>query len=561
MNLAIIRKFIPYLYPYIGKEIIIFGLMLIAGAGSLATPYFLKIIIDDIFPSGSYSQLVTLLVWLVIIYIIRIGCAVGTDIMYTRVSTHIVSDIRRDMLTNILGRPLQFFRSARSGEVLYTVMNDVENIQQALSSLLLHFLNNCITVLGILVMLGILNLKLTLISLLIVPFLLYSIRRFTPRLQKSFRHIQELQEKLSELFLETIRNIRIIRSYDTVSYEQQRLLQLQKLLRKGYSRNTLLASSNSNITTFFVAIGPVIVLIYGGYGVFNGAMTIGSLIAFIQYLNRLYAPTISIMENYNQLNNSLVSMERVAKYIETRPRHPAKEAAPVLPAFQKLSLVNVGLQIDNKPILQQINMEFERGKIYGLIGPSGSGKSSIANLICGFWQPSSGKIVLDGHTPVNEVKAWSAALGLIEKENQLFSDTILSNIRYGSFEKDDAAVQKAAEHACFAEIADHLPQQYNTTVNETGTLLSDGQKQRISISRALLKQAPVLIFDEATASLDQQLEQQLLQHIRQYYAHSIVIVITHRLGSLGNFDYVYALQQGELVNQGTPAAFYPSLTI
>lgn len=549
----LIKRFAGYLYPYIGIELLLLLLMVLANAGALASPYFLKIIIDDIFPKGNFTQLIQLLALLTLIYIVRILCAVVHEMIYTKVSVRIIADIRKDMLIDILQQPIGFFKQARSGEVIFTIMNDVENIQAALSSLILTFLNNFITILGTLFMLTVLNLRLTLISLLVLPFIIFSIRRFTPHLQSSFGRIQELQQELSDFFLEKVRNIRVIKSYHTENREKGRLDGLQQGLVKAYTRNAMISSLNSNITTFFIAIGPIIVLLYGGKNVFAGTMTMGAVIAFIQYLNRLYAPTISVMDSYNHLNRAVISMERVEKYLSAgNPRRtwpPISPATPdpSFPVFHTIEFRNVSLTLGDKQVLRDLNISFEKGRIYGIIGPSGSGKSSIINLLCNLIPPDTGDILLDGMTPVSSVQEWSRMLGLVEKENQLFSDSIRANILYGVSDPG-RDISDAVRHAALDGILKDLPAGADTVINETGTLLSDGQKQRISIARALLHHPPVIIFDEATASLDIPLESFILSSLRNDYKDCIIIIITHRLHLLDELDEVYSVSEGAVTS-------------
>ncbi|HJT73203.1 MAG TPA: ABC transporter ATP-binding protein [Chitinophaga sp.] len=553
INTSYIKRFIRYLRPHIGGEVLLLLMMLIASAGSLATPYILKIIIDDIFPKGNYSQLITILFILVIIYLIRIICSIFTDLLYARISQRVIAAIRADVLNTILTRPILFFREVKPGDLLFTVMNDVQNIQVAVSSFVLTFTSDLLTVIGIMIMLAILNLKLTVISLLILPAVIFSIRKFTPHLQSNFKSIQELQERLNNFVLEKIKNIRVVRSYNATEFEQDNLSKLQQQDIQTNTRNAVLSSLNTNITVFLVAIGPVIVLMYGGRAVFEGALTIGSLIAFIQYLNRLYAPSMNIMNSYNRFAKALVSMERVSKYLPGRFQE--KSGTIKTPDFQNITFKNVSFAINDSQILHKINLRFEKGNIYGVIGPSGSGKSTIASLLCDFIRPTTGEILLDGEVPVSYLSDWQNSLGLIEKENQLFSIPILENIRYGSFEASDPEVLKAAADAGLMEFVENLPDGFNTSINESATSLSDGQKQRISIARAFLKKANVIIFDEATASLDIKLEQQIISSLRKNHRDAIVIIITHRLQSLRHVDYVYNIENGFVVHEGAPDVF------
>lgn len=553
LSASYVKRFIRYLRPHIGGELLLLLMMLIASAGSLATPYILKIIIDDIFPKGNYSQLITILFVLVVIYVVRIICSIFTDLLYARISQRVIAAIRADVLNTILARPIMFFREVKPGDLLFTIMNDVQNIQLAVSSFVLTFTSDLLTVIGIIIMLAILNLKLTAISLLILPAVIFSIRKFTPHLQSNFRNIQELQELLNNFVLEKIKNIRVVRSYNATKFEQDNLSKLQQQDISANTRNAVLSSLNTNITVFLVAIGPVIVLMYGGKAVFEGALTIGSLIAFIQYLNRLYAPSMNIMNSYNKFAKALVSMERVSKYLQDDPAE--KTGTVRTPDFQSISFRDVSFSINDSQILHDINLRFEKGNIYGIIGPSGSGKSTISSLLCDFIRPTAGEIVLDDEVPVSYLSDWQNSLGLIEKENQLFSIPISENIRYGSFDASDPEVLKAAADAGLMEFVTNLPDGLDTSINESATSLSDGQKQRISIARAFLKKAKVIIFDEATASLDTKLEHQIISSLRRNHRNAIIIIITHRLQSLRHVDYVYNIENGYVVQEGTPDAF------
>lgn len=544
----LIKTFSKYFLPYITLEIILVILLIAGGIGSLATPYALKIIIDDIFPHGDFKELIILLSGLVVIYLFRIGASMASEIIQTKLSRNIVADIRQDMLLNLLNRPLEFYKHANSGEVLYTIMNDVQNIQSALSSLILLTLNDGITILGIIVMLGILNLKLTLISLLLLPIIIFSLKKFTPLLQSSFKNVQESEESLNVFFLEKLKNIRVVKSFNAINYEAKNLISIQKKLLSAYLKNARLSTLNGNIITFFVAIGPIIVLIYGGKDVFKSTMTVGALIAFIQYLNRLYSPTINIMNSYNQMARAVVSMERVIPYIEKTNLAPDHNLSTehFSEKITTLNLNNVSLALGETKILENIQMEFEAGKIYGIVGPSGSGKTSIINLLCGFIQPTTGEILVNSKIAIQEIKNWASVLGLIEKENQLFSGSILDNLKYGTFSATEDEVTKAINQAKFREVLEGLLQGSATIINDTGTLLSDGQKQRISIVRAFLKNPSLIIFDEATASLDMQLELEIIKNLKIYFKDSIIIIITHRLSSVNTFDHVYNL--GELMS-------------
>jgi len=561
-TLELTGKYLKYFRPYIFDILLLITLMIISSAGSLATPYVLKIIIDEIFPKGDFTQLIAILIFLVVIYVLRILCNLWTDILDNKISQNVVGKIRSDILSTLFLKDINFFKNVNTGDVLFTIIDDVRNIQTTLSSLILSLLNDVFVVLGIIIMLSLLNFKLTVVSLLIIPLIMYSIKKFSPLIQKHFKDVQESEGLLNNFFLQCFRNIRAIKSYETFSFENKKLSAINHLIYNSNKNSTFFSSINGSIVTFFIAIGPILVLIIGGKSVFTGALTLGSLIAFIQYINRLYSPAINIMRTYNQINKALISMQRVLPYLPSENADnvvstptTVKLAAESQISFDKLIFSNVSLTIKEEKILSDLNIEFKKGHIYGIIGPSGSGKSSIVNLICGFLTPSAGIIKIGDSISITQIKNWTSYLGLIEKENQLFSDTIISNLKYGSADVSQEQVARAVEHAMFKEVLESSVTGYDAVINDTGSTLSDGQKQRISIARALVKAPPIIIFDEATSSLDPILESSIVNNLKKHYKNAIIIIVTHRISSLQAFDFIYAIEKGTLIKKGPPELF------
>ncbi|WDF77675.1 ABC transporter ATP-binding protein [Mucilaginibacter sp. KACC 22773] len=558
-SLELTRRYLKYFRPYVFDILLLIALMIISSAGSLATPYVLKIIIDQIFPKGDFIQLITILSLLVLVYILRIVCNLWTDILDNKISQNVVGKIRVDMLNSLFMKDITFFKNVNTGDVLFTIIDDVRNIQTTLSSLILSLLNDVFVVIGIVVMLSILNFKLTLISLFIIPMIMYSIRKFAPLIQKHFKEVQASEGLLNNFFLQCFKNIRVIKSYEAFNIENKKLFNINSQIYSSNKSSTFFSSINGSIVTFFIAIGPILVLIIGGKSVFAGALTLGALIAFIQYINRLYSPAISIMRTYNQINKAIISMERVLPYLPEEKKGVAEFDKPLhcddIINFDKLVFDDVSYSINEEEILSGLNVEFKKGHIYGVIGPSGSGKSTIINLICGFLSPSGGSIRIDDSVCISQIKNWKSNLGLIEKENQLFSDTIISNLKYGSVDASQEDVIKAVEHAMFKEVLDNNIVNYDSVITDTGSTLSDGQKQRISIARALVKAPQIIIFDEATSSLDPTLERSIINNLKKYYNNSIIIIITHRVSSLQAFDFVYAIEKGSLAKKGLPVLF------
>lgn len=551
-NTALFKRFYKYLAPHVKGLLLVFFLLIVSSFGSLASPYALKIIIDTILPKGTFKDLIFVLGVLIVIYIIRIGCNFFTEVLYTKMGQKIIAAIQADINIYVLQKPIDFFYKTKPGDIIFLLMNDVGVIQSSLFLVILKFANDILTLVGIVIMLMILDFKLTSVSLIVIPILLLSSRKFTPLLQLSFKEIQETQEKLNCYFLEVFRNHRVIKSYNTLPYEQDRLNSLHEDVIGLNIKNSILTATNSNVITFLVAVGPIIVLMFGGNKVFSGAITIGSLVAFIQYLNRLYAPAISLANTYNSVNKAMVSMRRIAEFLVPKENKPIDKELQLISDFDTLSFSNVSLTLDHHHILNSINLQFKRGQMVGLSGPSGSGKSTIVNLLCGFLTPTKGEILINDKVSIGTIANWSNNLGLIEKHHQLFDGSIGDNIRYGGWDNSTSGLDDAIRHAEFSSVLEELPEGIETRVTDAGSSLSDGQRQRISIARALFKNAKIIIVDEATSSLDLALETRVIKNIRKHHSDAMLIFITHRVTSLSHCDYVYFIDAGTVVGENSP---------
>ncbi len=267
----------------------------------------------------------------------------------------------------------------------------------------------------------------------------------------------------------------------------------------------------------------------GGYKVFQKDMTLGVIIAFIQYLNRIFAPSTTIVNSYNQLVSSSISADKIRDFFDDlKPKpenitlnHLAEEIE-----IQDLFMKNISLVINDKVILKDVNLKFEKGKTYSILGPSGSGKSSIINLLIRFIEPTSGEILVNGLN-LKQIPGWNSYFALIERDNQIFNESVADNIKYGTGEKNKE-IDLAVSLSQLNEVITEMSHGQNTILSHTGNSLSDGQKQRISIARAVHRSPQIFIFDEATSSLDIPLEKKIVNNIREHYPDSIIIIVSHR---------------------------------
>lgn len=549
-----IRYYLQYLKPYTYRLILLFLLIVSASISALATPYFLKIIIDNVFPKGNYQDLLKIVCILLFIYIFRIAVSFWCSILHTSISRSIVADMRVDIFKGVLKKDNAYFRENKIGEIIFLITNDVENIQDAITSLALSVINNIITVLGILIMLLILDAQLAIVGLAVIPIMIFITKVYTKKIGESFEKIQQSDSLIYNFFLERLQNIRILKIYKTLNIELSNAKQLHKKLVDHHIKNASYRAYSNNFTTFFMAIGPLLVITYGGKQVFAGVLTLGALIAFIQYLNKLYAPTLGLINNYNDFIKARISMGRVynnlANFTSSQPKPKLIETVNSPVNIDNITLNDITIAYGNQIVLTNAQATFSKGKIHALVGDSGSGKSSIINLLCGFIKPTAGNILING-AHIETKSELIKNIALIEKENQIFSGTILYNITYGET-TSSLKIENAIKLSALDEVLKTLPNGIKTEINSSNTTLSDGQKQRISIARALLKNPSILIIDEATSSLDSKKETLILKNIQDHFKNTIVIFITHRLKSLEHCDVIFEIRDKQLHQIGVP---------
>lgn len=539
--------FFKFSIPHWHRLTLLLILIILTSGLALATPYVLKIIIDDIFPKGSYQELVNILLILLVIYVLRIAATFYSNILQVKVSRLISTDIRIALFKGILTQDITFFRHSKLGENVFLLSNDVDNIQESIISIIVYVLTNVINILGILVMLFLLNKELALLSLIVIPLIVINIRGFTPAIKKSFGIVQKMEENIHNFFYERLRNIRVLKKFDTINHEIENAASLHEKLTKEDVNNSAKKSLSNNITVFLMAIGPLVVLIYGGRDIFNNLMSLGSLIAFIQYLNKLYSPTISLVNHYNELTKAKVSMTRIYSLlnkVNSLDKIVKNHKKPL--QIKTFEIQNLNIVFGENVIVREGHLLFEKGKIYGIIGESGSGKTSLINIICGFTNDVDSNILIND-IPSKELKNWSRATSLIEKENQLFNGSIMYNITYGVRKNyNESDILLAIENSALLDVTMNLKDGVNTIINDSGSTLSDGQKQRISIARSLLSKPSILIFDEATSSLDIETERRIMLNIKNKYKDMITIFVTHRPSSLELCDEVYKIENQKI---------------
>lgn len=524
--------------------------MALSSAAALVSPYVLKIIIDRVFPQQNYRLLMQMLLFLLGVNITRllVGCA--SDYLFEWISNQITRDIRMDLFRHLMQLPMSFFDKNKAGDLVHRLNSEVNSIQNVLTGTVVRLVNSVCTIIGLGIMLCILNYQLFLLSMVVMPFIFINTRWFQPKIQKTVKAGHEKDADILNFLMERFTNMKLIKSYDRLDFEEYKLRGKIREQIQLNLKNVRLTATTRNITMLFTMLVPLLVLGVGGRQVMAGTMTVGALVAFIQYMNRIFDPFRNLMGLYFDAIRAAVSMQRIFDLEEVRAE--ACEGEEVVDAAKDIMYKNVWFGYEGVPVLKGVDFTFQQGKKYALVGGSGCGKSTLTALLCRFYPTTQGAIYV-GEKEIGDlqVHALRRHIALVTQDNQLFHECIADNIRYGKTDCTQEDIERAAECTGIEGYIRQLPEGYSTFIGDRGVGLSGGQQQRIAIARAVLKNADVIILDEAISALDSDSEKNILENLCRLYADKTIIVISHRLSAIRGMDEIICLDNGRIVESGS----------
>ncbi len=472
------------------------------------------------------------------------------------VQTRLITEVRNKLYIHIHKLPLEFFNKKRSGELTSILVNDVQNMQDAFATSFQKLFVEPINILTFTVLLFIISWKLALLSMIIVPFTGMTIILIGRSIRRKSKRTQVQIAGIMDIINETLSSIRIVKAFVMEKYEVQRFLkENEKYFRLLFRRARLRYIASPITETIGVIIG-VTLLWFGGLEVLSQkGITAEDFIRFIFLLFSTLGPIKSLGNVNIRLQTGIASAERVFHIMDTRSSIVDCPNAIQKKEFSsniKFSHVYFNYSIEDLPVLEDISFEIQKGDVFAMVGPSGAGKSTIADLIPRFYDVNKGEITIDGidirKITINSLRG---LMGIVSQETVLFNDTVARNIAYGLSDIPTERIIAAAKAANALEFIERMPEGINTVIGERGVKLSGGQRQRLSIARALLKNPPILILDEATSSLDTESEK-LVQHaIENLMEDRTVLVIAHRLSTVKNADQIVVLDKGKIVQTGT----------
>nr|MCU0510737.1 ABC transporter transmembrane domain-containing protein [Anaerolineae bacterium] len=468
----------------------------------------------------------------------------------------VVANLRTTLYAHLQAMPLRFFANTRIGELLSRLGNDVTTIQNAVTDTLLSLLSNTIMLIGGIVIIFAMAWRLTLVMLAVVPLAVVGMIILGRLVRRLSKQVQDALADTSATAEETLNGIRIVKSFAREPYEVNRYGEgVERLFRISVERVRLNAILGPIIGLIaFSAIA--LVLWFGSREVIAGRLTPGQLISFLLYTMMVASPIASFTGLYSQFQRALGASERVFELLDTPPEMQDDPDAIILPRIHgEVCFENVSFDYGDvdaaREVLREIQLSVAPGQVTALVGPSGAGKTTLVNLVPRFYDPTEGRITVDGHD-VRGLKMSSLReqIGIVPQETALFSGSVFDNIRYGKLDATREQVEEAARAANAHDFITELPNGYDTLVGERGVKLSGGQRQRVAIARALLKNPRILILDEATSSLDSESEQAVQEALERLMADRTTFVIAHRLSTITNADWIVVLDGGRIVEQG-----------
>ena len=526
--------------------------MVIAGGLQSALPLIAKPAIDEIFMSKNIDALKWIPLAIIAIFLFKGLANYGQTILMSSIGLRIVTDLRNKLYEQIQKQSLSFFAEHPTGLLMSRITNDVQAVQTASSEAITALVKDTFMLIALVGVIFYMDWKLALIAMVVFPLTIYPISRFGKKMRKVTTSSQITMGTLNSLLQETISGTRIVKAFCMEKYESERFAAENERLFKYSMKAVSVNAISSPLMDFLGGLGIAAVITYGGYNVVQGHSTPGTFFSFIAALLMLYEPIKRLTNVNNTINQGVAGAERIFSVIDRTPDIEDRPGAVALPKISRgIDIENVTFCYETTPVLKNINLSIKAGEVIAFVGMSGGGKTSLVNLIPRFYDVTEGRILIDGHD-IRDVSLQSlrGQIAIVTQQTILFNDTVRNNIAYGDIRKTDEDIYNAARAANAHDFILRLPNGYDSNIGELGTKLSGGEKQRISIARALLKDAPILILDEATSSLDTEAEIEVQEALDNLMRGRTTLVIAHRLSTIRNADRIIALVNGEIVEEG-----------
>jgi subfamily B ATP-binding cassette protein MsbA len=526
--------------------------MMVVGALTPAKAYLVKPVVDEIFVNKDMGMLKLLPFAIILIYMLEGVFAFGEDYLMNYVGNSIIKRLRDQVYSHVQMLPLSFFQKHETGVLMARIINDINVVKGMVSDAVAGVLRDCFTIIGLVYVIFYLDWKLALIAVAVLPVAVIPIVKFGRLTRKLSTRRQEAMADMSSLLHETFTGARIVKAFGMEPHENRRFFERTHRLFDYNMRAVVVKSMSSPVMELLGGIGVALIVLYGGSKVIEGLSTPGTFFSFMASLIMFYEPIKRISKLNNVIQEGLAAAVRVYDILDIesdiKERRDARELEP---GHHRVVFRNVSFRYGDQMVLKNINLEVKEGKVIALVGMSGGGKTTLVNLIPRFYDVTEGAILIDGHDIRDlTIKSLRNQIGIVTQDPILFNDTIRNNIAYGNLNASDSEIVSAAKAAHAYDFVQNFSEQFNTVVAERGVRLSGGERQRICIARALLKNAPILILDEATSSLDSESESVVQEALENLMKGRTTFVIAHRLSTVRGADRIIVIVDGRIVEEG-----------
>ena len=549
------RRLFRLVVPHWRRLAVAMTCMLGVAACTAASAYLVKPVLDDIFINKKAGMLKILPLVVLLLFLVKGLCEWGHVYFMSYVGQRVVSQVRQQLYDHLQILSLSFFDRTPTGVLMSRITNDVNLLQAAVSSAITGMLKDCVSVVGLIGVVFYRDWELAVVAMVVLPFAFFPIVKFGRMLRRISTKSQQSMGDISVILHETISGNRIVKAFAMEEYEKARFSRENMRYFQYYMKSVSVRALSSPVMEFLGGLGVVFIIWYGGSSVIRGVSTPGNFFSFLAALLLLYEPIKRLNTMNNTIQQGVAAAQRVYDILDTpREIRDRPDAVHLPPVNRALELRHVQFSYGGEPVLKDINLKVTAGEVVAIVGASGAGKTTMVNLIPRFYDVTGGAVLIDGmdirHVTLASLRA---QVGVVTQQSILFNDTVRSNIAYGDISKSEDDIVAAAKAANAYEFITKMPKGFDTVVGEQGVRISGGERQRLCIARALIKNAPILILDEATSSLDSEAELEVQRALDALMAGRTTLVIAHRLSTVKNADHIVVLADGRIVEEGRHA--------